>query len=144
MVLTKVFSHAAKEMRNRVGTPKIGIPKKAKTLSVCMIAKNEEENLPRCLKNLQPIANEIILVDTGSTDRTKEIAHAFGAQVFDFPWNDDFSAARNFSLSKANGQWILVHDADEIISPKDYEKLRAIVHKKFQNQLPIHSQQGIT
>jgi O-antigen biosynthesis protein len=121
---------AATEMRNKVGVPKIGIPKKAKTLSACIIAKNEEENLPRCLVNLQPIADEIILVDTGSTDRTKEIAFAFGAQVFDFPWTDDFSLARNFSLSEANGQWILVHDADEIISPRDYDTLRAIIHKK--------------
>jgi GT2 family glycosyltransferase/tetratricopeptide (TPR) repeat protein len=116
---------AAIEMRNRVGVPKISIPKRAKTLSACIIAKNEEGNLPRCLLNLQPIADEIILVDTGSTDRTKEIAFAFGAQVF-----DDFSLARNFSLSKANGQWILVHDADEIISPRDYDKLRAIIDKK--------------
>jgi tetratricopeptide (TPR) repeat protein len=121
---------AAIEMRNRVGVPKISIPKRAKTLSACIIAKNEEGNLPRCLLNLQPIADEIILVDTGSTDRTKEIAFAFGAQVFDFPWTDDFSLARNFSLSKANGQWILVHDADEIISPRDYDKLRAIIDKK--------------
>jgi len=100
------------------------------TLSVCMITKDEEVNIARCLRSLRPIADEIIIVDTGSTDRTKAIARVFGAQVFDYVWRDDFSAARNASLEKAKGDWILVHDADEVISPLDYEELHAITCRK--------------
>jgi tetratricopeptide (TPR) repeat protein len=71
----------------------------------------------------------LIVVDTGSTDGTKEIAAALGAKVFDFPWTDDFSSARNFSLSRATGDWILVIDADETISPRDHERLRDLILK---------------
>ncbi|MCX5809877.1 MAG: glycosyltransferase [Proteobacteria bacterium] len=126
---------AAIYMRNRVGTPRVDIPKKVGTLSVCMIAKDEENHLPRCLKNLQQIADEIILVDTGSTDRTKEIALAFGAQVFDLTCSGDFSEAMNYSMSKTKGQWILVHDADEVISSRDYDKLKDIIGQKTQQPI---------
>ncbi len=71
--------------------------------------------------SVKPLVDEMIVVDTGSTDRTKKIARAFGAKVYDFAWTDSFSDARNFSLSKASGEWILVLDADEVISPSDYE-----------------------
>ncbi|HVN98143.1 MAG TPA: glycosyltransferase [Syntrophorhabdaceae bacterium] len=104
--------------------------KEARTLSVCMIAKNEEDHMARCLESLKGVAGEIIVVDTGSTDETKQIAQVFGAQVFDVPWTNDFSEARNVSLSKAKGRWILVHDADEVISTQDYSKLLAIVDPK--------------
>jgi glycosyltransferase involved in cell wall biosynthesis len=73
------------------------------------------------------LVDEMIVVDTGSTDRTKEIATAFGAKVFDFPWSNDFSAARNFSLSEAKGNWILVLDADELISPIDHPALLNLI-----------------
>jgi glycosyltransferase involved in cell wall biosynthesis len=86
-------------------------------LSLCMIAKDEEANLPRCLESVKGVVDEIILVDTGSTDHTKEIAAEHGAKVFDFPWTGDFAAARNESLSHATGDWILVLDADEAIAP---------------------------
>ena len=92
-------------------------------LSLCMIVKDEEDCLARCLLSATPVVDETVIVDTGSTDRTKEIAKAFGAKVYDFEWTDDFSEARNLSLSKATGEWILVLDADETISPLDYDAL---------------------
>jgi tetratricopeptide (TPR) repeat protein len=85
--------------------------------------------------SLKPVADELIIVDTGSTDRTKEIARAFGARVYDFKWTNNFSEARNYSLSKATGHWILVHDADEVISALDYPKLRRIIHQKSAHSL---------
>ncbi|MBD5549052.1 MAG: glycosyltransferase [Lachnospiraceae bacterium] len=84
-----------------------------KPFSVCIIAKNEEQNIERCLKSIQHFDCEIIVADTGSTDRTKEIAHQYGAKVYDFEWINDFSAARNFSIAKASYDWILVLDCDE-------------------------------
>jgi tetratricopeptide (TPR) repeat protein len=80
--------------------------------------------------SVKDIADEMIVVDTGSTDKTKDIAIAFGAQVFDFLWTDDFSEARNVSLSKASGDWILVLDGDEVLSPADHAALAKIVHSK--------------
>ena len=78
-------------------------------LSLCMIVKNEERTIARALESIKALASELIVVDTGSTDGTKIIAAALGAKVFDFPWTDDFSSARNVSLSKATGDWILGH-----------------------------------
>jgi glycosyltransferase involved in cell wall biosynthesis len=91
-----------------------------------MIVKNEEKNLLHCLSAMKPAVDEIIVVDTGSTDRTKGIAAALGAKVFDIPWQDDFSEARNFSLAKATCDWILVLDADEVIAPSDFARLRGL------------------
>lgn len=85
----------------------------APRLSLCMIVKNEKKNLPRCLESAKPYVDEIIVVDTGSQDGTPEIALQYGAKVDYFKWCDDFAAARNFSLSLASGDWILVLDADE-------------------------------
>jgi glycosyltransferase involved in cell wall biosynthesis len=98
-----------------------------KTISLCMIVKNEENDLERCLRSVKAIVDEIIVVDTGSSDNTKEIAKKFEAKIFDFKWNNSFADARNFSLSKATGQWILVLDADEVISTVDRERLRRVV-----------------
>ena len=102
-------------------------PSDAASISVCMIVKNEENNIMTAMQSMKPFAHEIIVVDTGSSDRTKKIARAFGAKVYDFRWTDSFSDARNFSLSKASGSWVLVLDADEVISPDDYEKLKELV-----------------
>ncbi|MEW6191862.1 MAG: tetratricopeptide repeat protein [Bacillota bacterium] len=96
-------------------------------LSLCMIVKNEEEHLPRCMKSVQGVVDEIIVVDTGSSDRTVEIAESFGAKVYHFPWTGDFSAARNVSLEKATGDWIIFLDADEELVPGDGAKLREII-----------------
>ncbi len=103
---------------------------KKQKLSICMIVKNEEKNIVRTLLNLRPAADEIVVVDTGSSDQTRHIARALGARVFDFAWTGDFSVARNFSLSKASGDWILVMDADEVISPSDREELRGLIEGK--------------
>lgn len=84
-----------------------------KPFSVCIIAKNEEENIERCLKSIQDFDCEIIVVDTGSTDRTREIAQQYATKVLDFAWINDFSAARNFSIANASYDWILVLDCDE-------------------------------
>ena len=88
------------------------------TISLCMITKNEENYLEQCLDSAKEIADEIIIVDTGSTDKTKEIAKSFGAKIVDFKWNEDFSEARNESLKHATKEWILVLDADEEIDPE--------------------------
>lgn len=105
----------------------IKMPQKKPTLSLCMIVKNEEQMLQQCLDSVNGLVNEIIIVDTGSTDKTKEIAKKNNARVFDFAWKDDFAAARNFSLSKATGTWILWLDADETISKKDYETIKKLL-----------------
>ena len=84
-------------------------------ISACYMVRNEEENLPKSLLSIKHIADEIIVVDTGSTDRTKAVAEEFGARVYDFPWCDDFSAPRNFAIDQACGDWILFLDADEYL-----------------------------
>ncbi|MCM2326170.1 MAG: glycosyltransferase [Candidatus Woesearchaeota archaeon] len=93
-------------------------------ISLCMIVKDEEDYLGRCLDSVKDFVDEIIIVDTGSIDKTKEIAKRYTKSVFDFTWNNNFSDARNFSLSKATKDWILVLDADEIISVKDMLRLK--------------------
>ncbi len=99
-------------------------------LSLCMIVKNEERFLGLCLKSVKNLVDEIIIVDTGSTDATKEIAQEFTDKVFDVPWTDDFAAARNESLKHATGDWILVLDADEVLSPEDALAIRAALAEK--------------
>ena len=96
------------------------------TISVCMIVKNEEEQLDACLKSLVPIADEIIVVDTGSIDRTKEIAAQYTDKIYDFKWIDDFSAARNFAFSKASMEYIYTADADEVIDEKNIALFKQI------------------
>ncbi len=100
---------------------------KRMSLSVSMIVKNEEKHLPRCLASLQGLADEIVLVDTGSTDSTVAIATEFGAKVFHHVWADDFAKARNASLAHCTGDWILVVDADEAIDPVDHTGLRSLL-----------------
>lgn len=92
------------------------------TISVCMIVKNEERILARCLDSLKGIADEIIIVDTGSTDATKQIAFGYTDKIYDYKWENDFAAARNFSFSKATGQYIYQADADEVIDEENRRK----------------------
>ncbi|MHC1682475.1 MAG: glycosyltransferase [Clostridiaceae bacterium] len=92
-------------------------------ITLCMIVKNEEKNLSKCLSSIKSKVNEIIIVDTGSTDKTKEIAKKYTDKIFDYVWNDDFSAARNFSISKASNNWILILDADEIVNTFNKNKI---------------------
>jgi tetratricopeptide (TPR) repeat protein len=85
-------------------------------LSLCMIVKNEQASLPRCLNSVKDVVNEMVILDTGSTDRTIEIAREWGAKVYQFEWCNDFSAARNQALKYVQGKWILVLDADEVLT----------------------------
>ncbi len=94
------------------------------TFSLCMIVKNEEKVLGSCLASLSDIMDEIIIVDTGSSDNTKEIARRYTDKVFDFPWVDDFSLARNFAFEKATCDYIYSADADEILDEKNRKALR--------------------
>ena len=87
-------------------------------ISACVIVKNEAENLPLWLEKMSQLADEMIVVDTGSEDNTKELAVAAGAQVYDYQWQDDFAAAKNYAISKAKGDWILFLDADEYFDEK--------------------------
>ena len=99
-------------------------------LSFCMIVKNEAENLPRCLASVKDFADELIVLDTGSTDRTIAIAQSFEAQVHSFVWTNDFSAARNQALKDVTGDWVLVLDADEVLVAEAMPMLRqAIQHE---------------
>lgn len=102
----------------------------APRLSLCMIVKNEERYLEGCLQSVQGLVDEIVIVDTGSTDGTLAIADRFGAKSFSFPWNDDFSAARNASLAHATGDWILVLDADERLDEASKEYLKPLLNAK--------------
>ena len=104
-------------------------------LSVCYIVKNEEKNLPLSLETVKDFADELIVVDTGSTDDTKKIALDAGATVLDFAWRDDFAAARNFALDHATGDWIVFPDADEgFLTP---EKVRGKISEIDAMQPPI-------
>lgn len=96
------------------------------TISLCMIVKNEERMLGRCLESVGEIADEIIIVDTGSTDDTISVAKKYTDKIFFFKWCDDFSAARNFSFSSASKDYILWLDADDIISEEDKKKFLAL------------------
>jgi tetratricopeptide (TPR) repeat protein len=99
-------------------------------VSVCMIVKNEEKMLDRCLNSVRGFANELIVVDTGSTDRTAEIAESRGAKVYHHEWEDDFSKARNYSLGYATKEWIFVLDADEEMVPEDFALLQEVMAQK--------------
>jgi glycosyltransferase involved in cell wall biosynthesis/tetratricopeptide (TPR) repeat protein/GT2 family glycosyltransferase len=121
---------ASLKLREKLGPMTIKKSSKKAPVSLCMIIKDEEKYLARSLASVKPIVDEMILVDTGSADRSKDIAITFGAQVYDYDWENDFAAARNFSISKASGQWILILDGDEAISPLDYEHFNKIVSKK--------------
>lgn len=93
------------------------------TTSLCMIVKNEEANLPACLACVAGLFDDVVVVDTGSSDRTKELAAAAGARVFDFPWCDSFAAARNAALSHARGEWAFWLDADDRIDHQNQGRL---------------------
>ncbi len=97
------------------------------TISLCMIVKNEEEFLEDCLASVKDLVTEMIIVDTGSTDRTIEIAERYGAKIFHHAWTGDFATARNESLKHATGQWILVLDADETVPAQWHNEVRKAV-----------------
>lgn len=115
------------------------------TISLCMIVKNEERVLARCLDSVADLVDEIVIVDTGSTDKTKEIAAKYTDKIYDFVWTHDFSAARNFAFSKANMEYIYSADADEVLDEPNRERFRILkdnllpeielVQMKYGNQL---------
>lgn len=107
------------------------------TISVCMMVKNEEEFLPRCLSSIKSLADEIIVVDTGSTDKTIGIAERFGCRVHKFPWSGDFSAARNESLKYAQCDWVFIIDADEELAPGETDKVRFFINRPDAELLSI-------
>lgn len=107
------------------------------TISLCMIVKNESDLLGTCLESAKGVVDEIIVVDTGSTDHTKDIALSFGAKVYDFPWVHDFSAARNFAKEHATSQWIIQLDADEYLTDHAKGILKDTVHHAMEYALNI-------
>lgn len=119
------------------------------TVSVCMIVKNEEAVLARCLDSLRDIADEIIIVDTGSTDATKQIASNYTEKIYDFIWIDDFAVARNEAFAKATMEYIYTADADEVIDEENRQRFLIlkqtllpeieIVQMKYANQLEFNT-----
>lgn len=99
----------------------------ALSLSLCMIVKNEERNLERCLASVQGLVDEIVLVDTGSTDRTVEISEAHGAKIYHHTWQDGFSLARNISLEHASEDWVLILDADEELQAETRPRIKPLL-----------------
>jgi len=124
----------ALQLRGDIGRYDIRANNRGESVSLCMIVKDEEPLLARCLASARVVVHEMIVVDTGSSDRTAAIATVFGARVFEFPWNGSFSDARNHAVKQATGDWILVLDADEVLSQRDYiplqKELRASRAKK--------------
>ena len=104
-------------------SPAAGRPR----VSLTMIVRDEERNLPACLASAAGLFDETVVVDTGSKDRTVEVARSFGARVFEFPWVDDFAAARNAALGHATGDYAFWLDADDVIEPHQRERLRALI-----------------
>jgi glycosyltransferase involved in cell wall biosynthesis len=96
-----------------------------------MITKNEEFKLKKCLESVKDIVNEIIIVDTGSTDKTKDIALEFGAKIYDYKWDNNFANARNYSISKSSGDWNLILDADEFIINIDLDSVYKFMDSKY-------------
>ncbi|MDJ0661626.1 MAG: tetratricopeptide repeat protein [Crocosphaera sp.] len=98
-------------------------------LSLCMIVKNEQETLSKCLESVQNVVDEMVILDTGSTDKTVEIAQQFGANVETYEWGDNFAEARNEALKYVTGDWVLVLDADEILNKKVAPQLKEAIEK---------------
>lgn len=119
---------AALQIRELAGPPAPAV-RGTGSLSVCLIVKDEAQHLPGLLASVSPLADEIVVVDTGSSDRSADIARIFGARLFSFPWNGDFSQARNASLCAAQGDWILVLDADEVLADSDLDELAALLNQ---------------
>ncbi|HEX9024737.1 MAG TPA: glycosyltransferase, partial [Geobacteraceae bacterium] len=98
-----------------------------RSVSLCMIVRDEERHIVRCLSSCRPLVHEMVVVDTGSRDRTAELAELLGARLIHHSWRDDFAEARNVSLAAATGDWILVMDGDEALSVRDYSLFRKVL-----------------
>ena len=107
------------------------------SISLCMIVKNEEDVLGRCLDSVADLVDEIVIVDTGSTDRTREIAARFTDQIFDFPWQDDFAAARNESFAHATMDYCMWLDADDVLLEEDREKFLDMIDQALAGKIRL-------
>ena len=121
------FVRRAREIADRAR------PAKGMKLSLCMIVRDEEEMLPRCLEAVASVVDEIVIVDTGSKDRTIEIAGSFGARVIEREWTGSFADARNTSFDHATGDWLLYLDADEVLVAQDAEQLRGLTSQTWRD-----------
>ncbi len=110
-------------------------------ISICIIAKNEEKNIERCLSSFADTGFELVVVDTGSTDRTKEIAKKYTDHIYDFEWCNDFAAARNYSISKASNTYIMIIDCDEYLESMDIGLLQSLLrlHKGKVGRIQINN-----
>jgi len=113
-----------------------------KTISLCMIVKNEEQVIERCLKSIKSLVDEIIIVDTGSNDNTKQICEKFTKQIYNFDWCDDFSKARNFSFSKAKCDYIMWLDADDVVPKKTLNTLKLLKPNLFADTYMLKYEMG--
>jgi glycosyltransferase involved in cell wall biosynthesis/tetratricopeptide (TPR) repeat protein len=116
--------------RATAGTPLLALRAREvarERVSLCLIVKNEEANLPACLQSAADLFDEVVVVDTGSTDRSREVAGRLGARVFEFAWVDSFAAARNECLRHATGDWIFWLDADDRLDAANRDRLRALL-----------------
>lgn len=98
-------------------------------LSVCIITKNEKENLRQCLQRLMGYGFELVVVDTGSTDGTIEMASEYTKSIYEFPWCDDFAKAKNYAISKADNDMVFVLDSDEFIEKMDIQRLEQFMNE---------------
>ena len=121
------------KLRKLKPTKKLGSNKTKIKITVCYIVKNEEHNLPRSLDSLKGQVDEIVVVDTGSTDSTMEIAKSYGAKVLESPWNNDFSTPRNMALENATGDWIIFLDADEYFTDETCKNVRNVIEQADKN-----------
>ena len=121
------------KLRKLKPSKKLGSNKTKLKISVCYIVKNEEHNLPRSLDSLKNQVDEIVVVDTGSTDNTIEVAKNYGAKVLESPWNNDFSTPRNMALDNATGDWIIFLDADEYFSEATAQNVRHVIEQANKN-----------
>jgi GT2 family glycosyltransferase len=128
------ISYLRKSAKSADKSPPLGISEagaadRRARVSLTMIVRDEQNNLPACLQSVRGVFDEIVVVDTGSTDRTAEIARSFGARVFDFVWVDDFAAARNAALARATGDYACWLDADDVAEPAQRQKLEEILKR---------------
>lgn len=114
---------------NRLGCGERGSGERRASVSLCMIVRNEAHQLDECLGPVAALFDEIVIIDTGSSDGTREVAERFTRQVFDFPWCDDFSAARNESLRHSTGDWVFWLDADDRLDAENVSRLGALFNE---------------
>jgi tetratricopeptide (TPR) repeat protein len=112
-------------------------PAEGLRLSLCMIVRDEQEMLPRCLETAAEAVDEIVIVDTGSTDATIEIARSFGARVIEHPWTGSFAEARNVSFDAASGDWLMYLDADEVLVGEDAALLRSLIGRTWREAFRV-------